>query len=85
VAGRFLHHENTPAHTAHSFQKFLIKNNTPVSLQPSYSPDHWTFPVPKIEVSVKGHQFVINRRNTTETTNQNFFRTTYIVLGKMEI
>ena len=34
-----LHHDNAPAHTAHSVREFLAKKNIPVFPHPPYSPD----------------------------------------------
>jgi hypothetical protein len=44
-----LHHDNAPAHTAHSIQVLLASHGIPVVQQPPYSPDmapceFWLFP-----------------------------------------
>ena len=43
-----LHHENTPAHSAHVIKGVFAKNNTALVRQPPYSPglasrDFWIF------------------------------------------
>jgi len=55
-----LHHDNAPAHTAHSIQVFLASHGIPVVQQPPYSPDmapfdFWLFP--QLKTVVKGKRF----------------------------
>jgi len=55
-----LHHDNAPAHTAHSIQVFLASHGIPVIQQPPYSPDmapcdFWLFP--QLKTVLKGKRF----------------------------
>jgi hypothetical protein len=55
-----LHHDNAPAHTAHSIQVFLASHGIPVVQQPPYSPymapcDFWLFP--QLKTEFKGKRF----------------------------
>ena len=58
-----LHHDNAPAHTAHSIQVFLASHGIPVIQQPPYSPDmapcdFWFFP--QLKTVLKGKRFEDN-------------------------
>ncbi|KAE9541769.1 hypothetical protein AGLY_003760 [Aphis glycines] len=55
-----LHHDNTPAHSAHVVQQFLAKHGIPVVSQPPYSPDLAPcdfFLFPKIKMALKSKRF----------------------------
>jgi hypothetical protein len=52
-----LHHDNTPAHSAHLIQTFVTKHNISVVHQAPYYPDMapWDFwPFPKLKMPLKG-------------------------------
>ena len=54
------HHDNAPAHTAHSIQIFLARHSIPVVQQPPYFPnmapcDFWLFP--QLKTAMKGKRF----------------------------
>jgi hypothetical protein len=61
VAGAWaLHHDNAPAHKAHSIQVFLASHGIPVIQQPPYCPDmapcdFWLFP--QLTTVLKGNRF----------------------------
>jgi len=61
VAGAWaLHHDNAPAHTAHSIQVFLANCAIPVIQKPPYSADmapcdFWLFP--QLKIVMKGKRF----------------------------
>ena len=76
VAGALaLHHDNAPAHTAHSIQVFLASHGIPVIQQPPYSPDmapcdFWLFP--QLKTVLKGKRFEDTdaiKKNATSTLN----------------
>jgi len=76
VAGAWaLHHDNAPAHTAHSIQEFLASHGIPVVQQPPYSPDmtpcdFWLFP--QLKTVMKGKRFEdidAIKKNATSTLN----------------
>ena len=55
-----LHHNNAPAHTALSIQKFLVDKNIILLEQPSYLPDLAPcdfFLFPKVKNTIKGTHF----------------------------
>jgi len=70
-----LHHDNAPAHTAHSIQVFLGDHGIPVVQQPPYSPDmascdFWLFP--QLKTVLKGKRFEdidSIKKNATSTLN----------------
>jgi hypothetical protein len=70
-----LHHDNAPAHRAHSIQVFLASHGIPVVQQPPYSSDMalydvWLFP--QLETVLKGNRFEdIDEieKNVTSTLN----------------
>jgi len=70
-----LHHDNAPAHTAHSIQVFLTSHGIPVVQQPPYSPDmapcdFWLFPQLKTVMKVKRFEDTDTiKKNATSTLN----------------
>jgi histone-lysine N-methyltransferase SETMAR len=75
VAGAWaLHHDNAPAHKAHSINVFLANHGIPVVQKPPYSPDmapcdFWLFP--QLKTVLKGNKFedIEIKKNTTSTLN----------------
>jgi len=70
-----LHHDNAPAHTAHSIQVFLASHGIPVVQQPPYSPDmapcdFWLFPQLKTVMKAKRFEDIdVIKKNATSTLN----------------
>jgi histone-lysine N-methyltransferase SETMAR len=68
-----LHHDNAPAHTAHSIQVFLASHGIHVVQQPPYSPDmapcdFWLFPQVKTVLKGKGFKDTDTiQKNATST------------------
>ena len=55
-----LHHDNAPAHSMFLVRNFLVKNESTVVHQPSYSPDlapAYFFLFPKLKSTLKGRRF----------------------------
>ena len=73
-----LHHDNAPAYASLLIRKFLSKHETPVVLQPPYSPDLSPadfFLFPKLKSSLKGRRF-----QTAEEIKENSIRDLRAVL-----
>jgi hypothetical protein len=74
VAGAWaLHHDNAPAHKAHSTQVFLASHGIPVVQQPPYSSDmvscdFWLFLQPKTVFKENRFEDKI-KKNATSTLN----------------
>ena len=70
-----LHHDNAPAHTAHSIQVFLASHDILVVQQTPYSPDmapcdFWLFPQLKTVMKVKRFEDTDTiKKNATSTLN----------------
>jgi len=68
-----LHHDNTPAHTSHLVQQFLVKHGPTQLQQPPYSPDLAPcdfFVFPRLKKVLKGHWFEATediKRNSKKT------------------
>jgi len=70
-----LHHDNAPAHTAHSIQVFLENHGIPVVQHTPYSPDmtpcdFWL--CPELKTAFKGKKFEdidAIKKNATSTLN----------------
>jgi len=70
-----LHHDNAPAHTAHSIQVFLSSHGIPVVQQPPYSPDmapcdFWLFSQLKTVLKGEIFEYIYTiKQNATSTLN----------------